>query len=62
MELVVLMNHQIGLFSGNDFTVDPAAGLNGWVDFLISLSPEQLEIEAPVAVIVEAKKQELTFH
>lgn len=61
MELVVLMNHQIGLFSGNDFTVDPAAGLNGWVDFLISLSPEQLEIEAPVAVIVEAKKQELNI-
>lgn len=59
MELVVLMNHQIGLFSGNDFTVDPKVGLNGWVDFLISLSPEQLEIEAPVAVIVEAKKEEL---
>ncbi|MEB3289352.1 MAG: hypothetical protein VKI82_05520 [Leptolyngbya sp.] len=59
MELVVLMEHQISLFSGSDFTVEPASGLNGWVDFLISLSPEQLEIEAPVTVIVEAKKEEL---
>jgi hypothetical protein len=59
MELVVLMDNQIALFSGNDFTVDSTAGLNGWVDFLISLSPEQLEIEAPVAIIVEAKKEEL---
>lgn len=59
MELVILMNQQISLFSGSDFTVDPTAGLNGWVDFLISLSAEQLEIEAPVAVIVEAKKEAL---
>ena len=59
IELVVLMKQQISLFSGSDFTVNPKAGLNGWVDFLISLSPEQLEIEAPVAVIVEAKKEEL---
>ncbi|NJN04748.1 MAG: hypothetical protein HC873_17410 [Leptolyngbyaceae cyanobacterium SL_1_1] len=59
MELVVLLNHQVSLFSGSDFTVDASAGLNGWVDFLISNSPEQLEIEAPVAVIVEAKKEEL---
>ncbi|MCA1994000.1 MAG: hypothetical protein LDL41_18435 [Coleofasciculus sp. S288] len=59
MELVILMDHRISLFSGNDFSVDSRVGLNGWVDFLISLSPEQLEIEAPVAVVVEAKKEEI---
>jgi hypothetical protein len=33
--------------------------LSGVCDFLISRSPEQLLIEAPVIVIVEAKKQNL---
>jgi len=34
-------------------------GLNGICDFLLSSSPEVLEIEAPVIVIVEAKKADL---
>jgi hypothetical protein len=34
--------------------VDVTTGLNGVCDFLISRSPEQLEIEAPAIVIVEA--------
>jgi hypothetical protein len=40
---------------GKDFTVDASVGLNGVCDFLISRSPEQLEIEAPAIVLVEAK-------
>ena len=51
--------HQVSLFSGEEFTVDAAIGLSGVCAFLISQSAEQLEIEAPVIVIVEAKKADL---
>lgn len=54
-----LLKRQVSLFSGEDFTVDPALGLNGICDFLISRSPTQLEIEAPAIVVVEAKKENL---
>ncbi|MFM6246485.1 MAG: hypothetical protein ACKPFD_17440 [Dolichospermum sp.] len=54
-----LLNRQISLFSGEDFTVDPNLGLNGICDFLISKSPTQLEIQAPAIIIIEAKKENL---
>jgi hypothetical protein len=54
-----LLNRQISLFSGEDFTVDPNLGLNGICGFLISKSPTQLEIQAPAVVIIEAKKENL---
>ncbi len=54
-----LLNRQISLFSGEDFTVEPNLGLNGICDFIISKSPTQLEIQAPVIVIIEAKKENL---
>ncbi|MEA5618401.1 hypothetical protein VB711_11205 [Cronbergia sp. UHCC 0137] len=54
-----LLNRQISLFSGEDFTVDPHLGLNGICDFLISKSPTQLEIQAPAVIIIEAKKENL---
>ncbi len=59
LEVRKILQRQISLFSGEDFTVDPAAGLSGVCDFLLSRSPELLEIEAPVLVIVEAKKADL---
>ncbi len=59
VEVRRILNHQISLFSGEEFTVEPKLGLNGICDFLISKSPELLEIEAPVIVIVEAKKADL---
>ena len=49
----------ISLFSGIEFNVDGSLGLNGVCDFLLSLSPEQLLISAPVVTIVEAKKENL---
>jgi hypothetical protein len=49
----------IGLFSGSDFNVDQARGLSGFCDFLLSGSPEQLTIEAPIVAIVEAKNENL---
>lgn len=59
LEVKRLLNHQISVFSGTDFTVDIAAGLNGVCDFLISRSPEQFEIEAPAVVVVEAKRDNI---
>lgn len=54
-----ILNNQVSLFSGRDFTVDVNKGLNGYVDYLISRSQEQLEIEAPVVVVGEAKRDNL---
>jgi hypothetical protein len=59
LEVRETLNHQVSVFSGTDFTIDPSVGLSGTCDFLISQSPEQVIITAPVVVIVEAKKGEL---
>jgi hypothetical protein len=50
---------RISLFSGVDFDVDASRGLNGVCDFLLSRSPEQLTIEAPVVTVVEAKNDNI---
>ena len=49
----------ISLFSGKEFNVDIEKGLTGFCDFLISRSPEQLLIEAPVFAVVEAKNDNI---
>ncbi|MCL1467867.1 hypothetical protein [Argonema galeatum] len=59
IELKKRLPQPIGLFSGVDFTVDATQGLNGTCDFLITRSPEQLFIKAPVITIVEAKKEDI---
>ena len=59
LEVRRILQRQISLFSGEDFTVDETVGLNGICDFLLTRSPEMLEIEAPAIVIVEAKKADL---
>ncbi len=59
IEVRRLLERRISLFSGEEFNVDESVGLNGVCDFLISSSPEQMEIEAPVIVLVEAKKGDL---
>jgi hypothetical protein len=53
------LQNRISLFSGEEFNVDAEAGLTGVCDFILSLSPEQLFVKAPVAVVVEAKKEDL---
>ena len=59
VEVRELLNREVSLFSGEDFTVDVSLGLNGICDFLISRSPELYAIESPVIVLVEAKKADL---
>lgn len=54
-----LLNYQISLFSGNEFNVDSQRGLQGFCDYIISGSPEQLYISAPVTIIFEAKKEDI---
>lgn len=59
IELRKQLQYQISLFSGIDFTVDSAQGLNGNCDFIISRSPELLIVTAPVITIVEAKRENI---
>src|SRR5205809_6434087 len=59
METRRQLGHRISLFSGVEFNVDVEQGLRGVCDFLLSLSPEQLAIEAPVVAVVEAKNENM---
>ncbi len=58
VELREQFDNRISLFSGIDFSVDAEKGLTGVCDFLVSLSPGQLFLEAPVITLVEAKNAE----
>ena len=49
----------MSLFSGIEFSVDKEKNLNGFCDFILSKSPEQLYLEAPVVTIVEAKNENI---
>lgn len=59
LELKRLYPQKVSLFSGKDFIVDVEKGLNGFCDFLISRSPEQLVITSPVIAVVEAKNENI---
>lgn len=59
VELRKQLNSQIALFSGIDFTVDTAQGLNGSCDFIISQSAQLLILRAPAIMLVEAKKENI---
>lgn len=59
-ELLEHFSQRISLFSGIEFNVDTEEGLTGVCDFLISRSPDQLSLDAPVIILVEAKKEDLT--
>ena len=59
VELREQLEHRISLFSGIDFNVDPENGLAGVCDFVVSLSPRQFSLTAPVIILVEAKNDNL---
>jgi hypothetical protein len=59
VELLRLADNQIQLFSGEEFNVDRERGLNGFCDFLLSRSTISSIIQAPIVMLVEAKKGEL---
>ena len=60
LELREHFERRISLFSGIDFNVDDKTELTGVCDFLVSLSPVQFHLEAPIIILVEAKKDDLT--
>ena len=55
LELQYILQNQISLFSGTDFTIDKNLGLAGKCDFILSLGNEQEFLTAPAVTIVEAK-------
>ena len=59
IEVKRILGNKISLFSGIDFNIDPEKGLNGFCDFLISRSPQQLYVSSPIMVLVEAKNDNL---
>lgn len=59
LEIRRKFNYEISLFSGVDFTVDSQRGLNGFCDFILSLSSDQLLVRSPVVVLVESKNENL---
>jgi hypothetical protein len=59
VEVRKLLNREISLFSGLEFNVDETLGLNGYCDFILSKSPNQIVIETPVICIVEAKNENI---
>ena len=59
LEVRRILHNDISVFSGEEFNVDSNVGLNGYCDFLISRSNDQLAIEAPAIVLIESKKEDL---
>lgn len=59
VELRKKYHHHISLFSGVEFNVDKDRSLNGFCDFILCNSPEQLLLTAPVITIVEAKNENI---
>jgi hypothetical protein len=59
IEVRKILHRQISLFSGVEFQVDAALGLNGVCDYIISKSTNQVYVSAPAVMIVEAKNENI---
>ena len=59
LELSWLLKDRYTVFSGIEFNVDAANGLNGYCDFLIARSPLMYDLRAPVVAVAEAKKDDV---
>ncbi len=59
VEVRKILKHHISFFSGIDFNVDKEKSLNGFCDFIISASSEQLLLNSPIIAIVEAKNENI---
>ena len=46
-------------FSGIEFDVDKKRGLSGFCDFMFTLAPRKITIQAPIISVVEAKKEDI---
>lgn len=52
-------NRVMSVLSGVAFDVDPAAGLTGICDFMLTRAPQMIFVVAPVMVVVEAKRDSI---
>ena len=59
VEFYLHFEARVSLFSGIDFNVDANEGLTGVCDFLVSLSPQRFDLEAPIIALVEAKNADV---
>jgi len=59
LELRELCQSRISIYSGVRFDVDPDSGLRGVCDFILSRAPAVPTVQAPVVMIVEAKKNDV---
>lgn len=60
VEVREILEQQIAVFSGVAFNVDKKLGLYGFCDFLISQNPLLIEVQSPVIMLVEAKREDLS--
>jgi hypothetical protein len=59
LELKFGLGQKVGVFSGVELDVDASRGLNGICDFVLTRSPRQTILTAPVLAVVEAKNDTL---
>ena len=59
IEVRKICHRQISLFSGIEFQVDASLGLTGVCDYIISKSTNQVYVNAPAVMIVEAKNENI---
>jgi len=59
MSCRTILGHDLRIFSGASLNVDPGAGLNGECDFILARSQSSAVFEAPLMVILEAKKNDI---
>ena len=59
VELRNQADRKISIFSGVEFNIDFEKGLIGRCDFLVSRSAYQSDLESPVVVAVEAKREDI---
>ena len=59
LELKTIFKNELSIFSGTEFNVDKQKNLNGFCDYIISNSPEQLFLNSPIITIVEAKNENI---
>jgi len=54
-----LSGGRFAIYSGQRLDVDPSRGLTGECDFLLTAAEASLPFRAPIAVVVEAKKNDI---
>lgn len=60
LEVKRFLHDEISLFSGINLEVDKQKDLNSFCDFVISKSPEQYYLNAPIITIVKAKNENIS--